>query len=283
MKLLMRVLREPLFHFITIGGLIFAVYAVLDDAGVSTADVIVITPERIEQLKAEHDSVWKRLPTADELDKLIDDEVREEVYYRDALVLGLDRNDAIVRRRMRQKMTFLLDTGAYLKEPSTGVLETYFATHESTYRSGLLLALEQVYLGEVPAVNTISRSLAALRSDPPADPATLAKRNLLPAQLGLSPETAVDGVFGEGFFDLVAELPTGEWAGPVVSSYGVHLVRILDALPARLPPLDQIREAVLRDWRAAQAREIRDLDYAERRQRFVVEIRRLDGSTAAGR
>ncbi len=86
------------------------------------------------------------------------------------------------------------------------------------------------------------------------------------------------GVFGKGFFDQVAQLPPGEWAGPVVSAYGVHLVRILDTLPARTPPLEEIRDAVLRDWRTAKAREIREADYAERRKRFVVEIRRRDAS-----
>jgi len=283
MKLLLRLLREPLFHFIAIGGLIFALYAAVDDARESPADVIVITPERIDQLAAGFNSVWQRMPTDDELDALIDGDIREEVYYREALALGLDRNDTIVRRRMGQKMQFLLDTGAYLQEPAAGELEAYFAANEQTYRSGLRLAFEQIYLGEAPAVDAISLSLGALRSDPPADPATVGERTLLPARLGVSPITAVDGVFGKGFFDLVAPLPPGEWDGPVVSAYGVHLVRILDTLPARTPPLEEIRDAVLRDWRAAKAREIRDQDYAERRKRFVVEIRRRDARAAESR
>jgi hypothetical protein len=274
MKQLMRLLREPLFHFIAIGGLIFALYAAVDDARETPADVIVITPERIDQLAAGFNSVWQRMPTDDELDALIDGDIREEVYYREALALGLDKNDTIVRRRMGQKMQFLLDTGAYLQEPAAGELEAYFDANEQTYRSGLRLAFEQIYLGEAPAVDAISLSLGALRSDPPSDPATVGERTLLPARLGVSPISAVDGVFGKGFFDLVAELPPGKWAGPVVSAYGVHLVRILDTRPARTPPLEEIRDAVLRDWREAKAREIREQDYAERRKHFVVEIRR---------
>jgi len=280
MKLLMRLLREPLFHFAAIGGLIFALYAAVDDTGEAPADVIVIAPERIDQLATEFSSVWKRMPTDDELDALIEADIREEVYYREALALGLDTNDAIVRRRMRQKMEFLMDAGAYLQEPAAGELEAYFTANKVFYQSGLRLAFEQVYLGEAPAAEAISQSLGALRSDPPADPATLGERSFLPAQLGLSPLTAADGVFGTGFFDLIAEFPPGEWAGPLVSAYGVHLVRILDTLPARTPPLEEIRDAVLRDWRAAKAREIREQDYAERRKRFVVEIRRGDARAA---
>jgi hypothetical protein len=280
MKQLMRLLREPLVHFIAIGGLIFAVFAAVNDAREAPADVIVIAPERIDQLAASFSAVWKRMPTDDELDALITEEVRAEVYYREALALGLDRNDAIVRRRMGQKMAFLLDTGAFLQEPAEGELEAYFAANEDFYRSELRLALEQIYLGETPTVEAISRSLAALRSDIPTNPATLGVRSLLPARLGLSPETAVDGVFGEGFFDLVAELPPSEWAGPVVSSYGTHLVHILETLPARTPPLEEIRDAVLKNWREAKAEEIRERDYAERRKHFTVEIRRREARTA---
>ena len=280
MKRLMRLLREPLFHFLAIGGLIFALFAAVDDAREAPADVIVIVPERIDQLAASFSAVWKRMPTDDELNFLIEEEIRAEVYYREALALGLDRNDTIVRRRMRQKMEFLLDTGAYLQEPEEGELEAYFAANEDFYRTGLRLALEQVYLGEAPVAEAISLSLGALRSDPPADPATVGERTLLPPQLGLSPPAAVNGVFGTGFFGLVAELPPGEWAGPVVSAYGVHLVRIFDTLPARTPPLEEIRDAVLRNWRGAKAQEIRERDYAERRKHFSVEIRRRDAQAA---
>jgi hypothetical protein len=280
MKLLMRLLREPLFHFLAVGGLIFALYAAVDDTSEAPTDMIVIAPERIDQLATEFSAVWKRMPTEDEINALIEADIREEVYYREALALGLDRNDAIVRRRMGQKMQFLMDTAAYLQDPAAGELETYFAANEDFYRNGLRLAFEQIYLGENPAQDAISNSLGALRSDPLADPATLGERSLLPPQLGLSTPTAVDGVFGTGFFDLVAELPPGEWAGPVVSAYGVHLVRIVATRPARTPPLAEIRDVVLKNWREAKAQEIREKDYAERRKHFTVEIRRGDAQAA---
>ncbi|MGB6908253.1 MAG: peptidylprolyl isomerase [Methyloceanibacter sp.] len=283
MKRLLRLLREPLFHFTVIGGLIFALYAVVDDMGEAPADVIVIIPERIDQLAAGFSSVWKRMPTDTELDALIEEDIREEVYYREALALGLDRNDTIVRRRLRQKMEFLMDTGANLLEPSAGELEAYFAANEQAYRLEPRLALEQIYLGNAPDQQTIARSLSALRSAPPTDPSALGERTLLPAQLGLSPRNAIDGVFGEGFFELVLDISPGEWTGPVASAYGVHLVRILDNLPARTPPLDEIRDAVLRNWREAKAQEIRELDYAGRRKHFVVEIRRSDAQAAENR
>ncbi len=280
MKHLLRLLRAPLLHFVAIGGLIFLLFAAVDDTPRAPTDVIVVTPERIDQLAAGFGSVWKRMPTDNQLDALIDEHVREEVYYREALALGLDRNDTIVRRRLRQKMEFLTDSGAEILEPVAGELEAYLLANENTFRRGPRLAFEQIYLGETPGPETITRSLSALQSEPATDPSALGERSLLPAQLGLSPPEAIDGVFGKGVFERLAELSPGAWAGPVASAYGVHLVRILDSLAARTPPLEEIRDNVLRDWKAAKAKELRELHYARLRARFIVEIQRADIATA---
>ena len=283
MKHLTRLLQEPLLHFLGLGGLIFLFFTALAEPRPEPTDTIVVGPGRIEQLATGFQSVWRRPPSDDELRAMIDDFVREEVYYREALALGLDRNDAVVRRRLRQKMEFLTDTAADLLEPAAGELEAYLAANEQTYRSGPRLAVEQIYLGETPGPESITRSLIALQTDPLTDHSALAERTLLPARLGLSPSNAIDGVFGQGFFERLAELPPGMWAGPVASAYGVHLVRILEGLPARTPPLEEVRDAVLRDWKAAKALEIRELHYARLRERFVVEIRGADARTAENR
>jgi len=283
MKHLARLLREPLLHFFAVGGLIFLLFTAVTGPSPEPSDVIVVGPEHIEQLATGFQAVWRRPPTDDELRAMVDDFVREEVYYRQALALGLDRNDTVVRRRLRQKMEFLTDSAADLLEPASGELEAYFAANEQTYRSGPRLALEQIYLGETPAPESITRSLVALRSDPLAGTSALGERTLLPARLDLSPPNAIDGVFGQGFFERLAELPRGTWTGPVASSYGVHLVRIVDSLPASTPPLEDVRDAVMRDWKAAKASEIRELHYARLSERFEVEIRGADTPSVENR
>ena len=283
MKRLARLLREPLLHFLAIGGLIFLLFVAVAGPRPEPTDTIVVGPERIEQLATGFKSVWRRPPSEDELRAMIDDFVREEIYYREALALGLDRNDTVVRRRLRQKMEFLTDSGADLLEPAAGELEAYFAANEQTFRRGPRLAFEQIYLGETPAPESIKRSLSALQSEPATDPSALGERSLLPAQLGLSPPQAIEGVFGKGFFERLAKLSPEGWAGPVTSAYGVHLVRILDSQPARMPPLEEVRDAVLRDWKAAKALEIRELHYARLRGRYVVEIQGADVRTAENR
>jgi hypothetical protein len=283
MKHLPRLLREPLLHFFAIGGLIFLLFAAMSEPGPEPTDTVVVGPERIERLARGFQAVWRRPPTDDELRAMIDDFVREEIYYREALALGLERNDTVVRRRLRQKMEFLTDSGAEILEPVAGELEAHLLANEKTFRRGPRLAFEQIYLGETPGQETITRSLSALRSDPVSDPSTLGQPTLLPAQLGLSPPEAVDGVFGKGFFERLAKLPPGVWAGPVASGYGVHLVRIGESLAARTPPLEEIRDNVLRDWKAAKARELRELHYARLREHYVVEIRRGVARTAENR
>lgn len=277
-SILQRFLREPLLHFIAIGGLFFLIYTAVNDVSENSIDTIIITPERIAQIATGFNGVWNRMPTAKELDNLIKEEVRSEVYYRDALALGLDKNDAVVRRRLRQKMEFLTDTGIYLQEPSTGELVTYFAANEQAYRSEPRLAFEQIYLGESPPEDTVSQTLKTLMSQPAIDPSTLGQRTLLPAQLKLSPPNAIDSVFGKGFYRQIAELAPGEWGGPVTSDYGIHLIRTLDGRPARLPPLEEVRDSVLKDWKSAKARENRQQDYAKRRSRYTVEILRSENT-----
>ena len=269
-----RFLREPLLHFIVIGGLFFLIYSAINDSSEYLPDSILITPERISQISADYNRVWNRMPTDEELESLIKEEVRSEVYYRDALALGLDKNDAIVRRRLRQKMEFLTDTGVFLQEPTAGELEAYFAANKQSYRSEPRLAFEQIYLGKTPPEDTVSHTLKTLLSEPPKDPATLGQRTLLPAQLKLSQPGAIDSVFGKGFYNQLADLAPGEWGGPVTSVYGTHLVRTLEDLPARMPPLEEVRPAVLKNWQSAKAMENREQDYAKRRSRYIVEIRR---------
>ena len=280
MDLLKRLLREPLVHFLAIGSLVFLAFTAVDDNRAPPADVILIGPERIDQIAAGFSSVWKRMPTDEELDALIEEEVREEVYYRDALRIGLDRNDALVRRRLRLKMEFLIDTSADLLVPIAGELEVYYTANEQDYRFEPRLAFEQIYLGETPSWESVARTLRVLQSDPATDPSTLGQRTYLPAELGLSSSDSVYGVFGKGFFERLTKLPLGAWQGPISSTYGVHMVRILDTLPARTPPLLEVRDNVLRDWKLAKTQEVRDQDYTARRERFVVEIRRRDAQAA---
>lgn len=271
-KHLWRLLREPLLHFALVGSLIFIAFELSNNDQQTTNNVITVSSARISQIKSQFESTWKRPPTATELDNLIEGHIRQEVYYRSALSLELDRNDAVVRRRMQQKMEFLIDTGAYLEEPSPAELNTYFSANNLTYRQSPRLAIEQLYMGKQPDPEKVSQTLAALNAAQSVTPGTLGERTFLPFQLALSTPEIIDSVFGNGFSKQLLELREENWAGPVVSSFGLHLVRIVDRMPGRTPALSEIRDLVLNDWRASKVMEIRENDYALRRSRFAIVI-----------
>ena len=163
MNQLMRLLREPLFHFLIIGSLLFVLYSVLSGPAPAPVNTIVITPERVTQLASGFEAVRKRPPTDDELHILVDSFVREEVYYREALALGLDRDDTVIRRRLQQKMEFLTDTGAELLEPQAGELEDYYQANVARFQEPPAIALTQVFLGKNPTPDRIAEAQAALR------------------------------------------------------------------------------------------------------------------------
>lgn len=265
-----RLLREPLVHFLAIGGLLFALYAAVSGPAPAPRNRIVIEPERIEQLAGSFEAVRKRPPTNDEFVALVESFIREEVYYREALALGLDRDDTIIRRRLQQKLEFLTDSGADLIEPGDGDLEAYFVANARTYQNPPGIAFEQVFLGQTPAPERVYATLAALQADPEIDAFPMSESTFLPRQMTLSDPEAIDRRFGAGFFAALEGLPRGQWSGPVGSNFGAHIVRVNDAVSASMPPLDDVRDEVLLDWRAAKASELREIVYARFRERYEI-------------
>jgi hypothetical protein len=266
------ILGAPLLHFFVLGALIFTVYANVEDRNEVAPGVISISATQIDRLATQFTSIWRRSPTDAELENLIDEYVREEVYYREALALGLDQNDAVVRQRMRQKIEFLADTGAQMLEPTADELQAFLAGNDERYNLKPLRALEQIFLGQTPNEDDITRELQALNADQTRNTSELSERTMLPAELRLSLPEAIDSVYGNGFFAQIENFPIGQWSGPVVSAYGVHLVRVLNIQGAQALSTEEMRVTVLRDWQVIKAKELRELDYLARRERFTFEI-----------
>jgi hypothetical protein len=266
----MRLLREPLFHFLIIGSLLFALYRIVSGPAPTPVNSIVITPERVTQLAAGFEAVRKRPATDDELRALVDSFVREEVYYREALALGLERDDTIIRRRLRQKMEFITDSGAELLEPQAGELEDYYQANVASFQQPPEIALTQVFLGQNPAPDRIAGALAALRSNSETDPSLWGEATLLPPRLKLSTSSEIDGIFGTGFFDGLMQMPVASWSEPIQSGYGLHLVRIDERLAAQVMSLDAERDGIEREWRAEKANELQESVYLRLLERYTV-------------
>ena len=252
---------EPLLHFLLIGVALFLVYDwVADDerndfASGESGQQIVVSAGRIEQLANVFAKTWQRPPNKDELQALIDDFVLEEVYYRQAVAMGIDRDDTIIRRRLRQKMEFLTDDTAALIEPTEEELATYLAEHEDTFRTSGTYSFQQAYFnpekhGDDPETY-IAEQLTKLRSDDAktgSGQIEVGDVSLLPTAFQEASPRAIDGTFGSGFSQELDKLEIGQWQGPVPSGLGFHLIRIDSVTKGRLPELSEIRPIVQREW-----------------------------------
>ena len=255
-----RLIREPLVHFLLLGSLLF-LYSHWKGAEGPGSHRIVITNGEVEHLSAGFVRMWQRQPTQAELDGLMDDYVKEEAATREALTMGLDRNDPIIRRRLRQKLEFLADDSLPANAPSDAQLQAWLDRHPDAFRGEPRLAFRQVYVdaskhGERAKVEA-NRLLAELRNGGPTiSISKIGDASLLPAEQPLVPLSETARVFGDVFAQEILKLQPGMWNGPVESSFGLHLVLVQNNVMAVPPKLDEIRpqveREVMQEWRKAQ-------------------------------
>ncbi|ODR94981.1 hypothetical protein AUC70_04235 [Methyloceanibacter stevinii] len=256
----------------------FAAYAFFADGDeTETRDRIVVTEGRVLQLAQVFAKTWQRPPTPQELRGLLDAYIKEEVYYREAVKRGLDRDDTLIRRRMQQKMEFLSEPGEDALAADDTALQAYLDDHKDAYRVEPKLAFEQVFInpklsgGDANARAT--EMLQALKAGD--DPAKIGDPTLLPRSVPLSPLRLVQRDFGDDFADDVLRAPAGEWIGPVESPFGLHLVRVAKRVEAYDPKLDEVRDAVRRDWRNLKRQEHQADAYNKLRAQYDVVLPEL--------
>ncbi|SNT17555.1 peptidyl-prolyl cis-trans isomerase [Tropicimonas sediminicola] len=266
----MRLLKEPLVHFLLLGAGLFAWYSIrapevpAEDAGPE----IVIDAQDVDRLIVQYRATWRRPPTTNELEAMIDGLAREEVLVREAKAMGLDVGDSVIRGRLTQKMDFLTTSVAQSMEPEVGVLQEHLEANADRFRTDGRIGFEQIYLGTAPDEAATEQVLAELESG--AAPDTLGQRTLLPQDVPPSARTAIDATFGSTFFEQLQALPDGAWQGPVISGYGAHLVRVTAREEARLPELDEIRDAVLFDWRREMSETLTEAQFEQLSAQYTI-------------
>ncbi|MBO9419211.1 peptidyl-prolyl cis-trans isomerase [Labrenzia sp. R4_2] len=244
--------KQPLVHFILIGGCVFGLYSLVSDKRPDVpAAKIVVERTDLDRLSLGFQTVWQRAPTETELKQLINAHIREEVLVREALALSLDRDDTVIRRRLRQKIDFLTRSAAAGLVPTDQELRSYLDANAERYRTEPSLGFQQVYLGETAGNDAIQEARDALNNG--ADPQSEGKAIMLPMQLPLTQRAAVDRMFGDGFFDRIEMRDHGSWSGPVQSAYGTHLVKVFEHEPAATPAYEAVRERLIQDWKEEQA------------------------------
>ena len=264
--------REPLLHFLLIGALLFVVYSARNDLDSEAPKRIVVTPGQIEQLAAGFQRTWSRPPTADELDALIENQIRDEVFYREALAMGLDQNDPIVRRRMRQKLEFMLEdlSSATLDE---AFLQAYFEENSGTYLQEPRLSFEHIYLNP-----DRHKDLGAevdqimVRLENGADPRLLGDPTLIAPAYELARQSEIARDFGAEFAQGIVATDDDDWHGLLYSAFGAHLVRITQRVEAQVPDFESVRELVRRDYLVKRQNEQKNLAYEKLREGYAITI-----------
>ena len=272
-----KILREPLLHFVLLGAAIFAAYSLVSQPSGEEPGNIVISAGQVTAIELGFTRTWHRPPTREELEGLLRDRVREEVYYREAMALGLDKDDTIIRRRLRQKLEFLTDDVVAEAHPTDAALNAYLAAHPDSFRVPREFTFSQVYLNPDKHGEHLVRDTAVLlarlnQAGGKADVSALGDAFLLGHTFAALTTAEVSTQFGEQFAAQLAELSPGQWQGPVESGYGVHLVLVSDRTEGRVPRLDEVRDAVAREWDNARRLVANDTLYEEMLKRYAVSI-----------
>ena len=270
-------LREPLLHFLLIGAALFVFYNLQSDDSADDSNNIVITESDIDRLITLWERKWQRLPTEAELEGLIEAQIREEVLYREALAMGLDQNDTIVRRRLAQKVEFISADLASQVEPSDADLQTYLDAHTDKFAVPARISFQQIYLNADQRGNNVEKDANRLldelaRPEASVDIMAAGDPFMFGQQHEQLTEHGVARLFGQQFAEKIFELPVGRWHGPVISGYGLHLVYVDAKSEAKTSTLDEVRDKVRDEWLAQQRRKMDQVFYSELRKRYDIKI-----------
>ena len=272
----MQLLREPLLHFAVVGAILFGGYSWLNN---TWADTTTVEPVRIGEgdvrwLKQTWSSQWVREPSAEELNGLVDDLLNEKLMAREAEAMGLGEDDTIIRRRLAQKLKFLVEDTAQLAEPSEAELRQFYAANASHFETPGSLSFRQVYFNperRTDAQADAKLALAELNAQGEAEP-TAGDRLLFGDSFDDTDALALSGMFGADFAHEVLALEPGGWRGPVKSGYGFHLVFVTRRTPTAPKHFETVRDEVLAEWRGAKQTELSRAYLVELRKKYGVEL-----------
>jgi hypothetical protein len=273
-----RVLKEPLVHFLIVGATLFGAYAWITRAAenptTNKPPKIEISTGDVRWLAENWTTQWQRPPTRDELRGLIVDYLNEQLLAREARALGLEDNDVIIRRRLAQKLTFIIDDTTRRAEPTEQELQQYYEANARQFRTGPRISFAHIYFSPQRRADVRSDAGDALKllltEDATTATADLGDRLLIGSELRDETEQSISNTFGPDFARAVFALETSKWSGPVQSGYGQHLVRVSTRIEARMPPLSEIRERVTAEWKREQEMLAKDRYLAELRKKYDV-------------
>lgn len=264
-----RWLKDPLFHFLLIGAFLFWSYSIFDDTDEYNDNRIVVKQSDLNVLLANFTRTWQRPPTEQEMNGLLENWIREEIAYREALALGLDEQDTYIKRRLRMKMELILDDIGKMNPPTDQELAEHLEQNPDKFWRESELSFSQVFFKEKPTEQVIQQTAEQLATAG-ANIDQFGDSIMLPGYLTLSPLSLVDRQFGDGFAAQLENLETGTWQGPVQSGFGFHLVMVHTRQAGSHPDLQDIRAVVEREFMAEREDQLKEETYARLREKYEI-------------
>jgi hypothetical protein len=269
-------LKEPLFQFLVLGAALFGFFHLVDRKKAEAPERIVISSARIDNLADGFARTWRRPPSKEELQGLVDDYIRDEVFYREGRAAGLDRDDVIIRRRVRQKMEFFAEDISAV-EPSEAQLAAYLTANPARFKTEDRFSFHHIFLSGTRRAETLDDDIKRLANDlvdasATVDTGALGDAFLLGDEFHAVSVSDLTGMFGDSFAKGISVMEQGRWQGPIASSFGQHFVYLDERIQGGLPPLDTVRDAVRREWSNARRLEAEQKLYASLRERYEIVV-----------
>lgn len=242
----------------------FAIYSWINCANVDEPHVVRISAREVDWLKEMWSRQWQRPPDEQELRVLVTDYLKERLLAAEAKELGLEENDTIVRRRLAQKMEFLVQDTARLVEPGESELRNIYNANRAQYQIPPRLTFTQLYFKTESAAQQGLYEIMMNESAEPGDP------SLLEHEFSLVDEQTVSRMLGESFAQEIFSMKTGEWSKPIESEYGFHLVQINEQETAQMRPFEDVRAQVLQEWQYLQQTRIKEEFFAGLMKKYEV-------------
>jgi peptidyl-prolyl cis-trans isomerase C len=283
-----KLLREPLLHFLCIGAAIYMLYGVFDEPVAEETDkTIVVSAGEIEWMQSSWLKRWNRPPTEQEFDGLVQQYIKETVLYREALTMGLNKHDQVIRRRLAQKLEFLAKDLVALTPPSEEELLAYFDAHQASYQAPTLYTFTQIFFDPDKRGDTtlddaeIVKATLIAQVDAIEDPGALGDGLMLQSYYPQKDRAEIQKQLGSGFTETLMTLSPGQWHGPVLSGFGVHLVYVSSISEPPAPVFDEMREAVTQDWTLDRGEELNNAFYDNLRGQYTVVIETPESDKAS--
>ncbi|MBL4768810.1 MAG: peptidyl-prolyl cis-trans isomerase [Rhodobacteraceae bacterium] len=262
---LRKFLRDPLIHFFAAGACIYLAYYIVAEPEVVADDkTVTVTTGEVEWLATVWESRWNRPPTQKELDGIVHQQVRETILYREALKMGLDKDDIVIRRRLAQKVEFLTQDLLQPKAPDEEQLTAYFEENIEDYMPEPRITFTQVFFDPDRRGNATlddaeaAKAILSEMTEVPTNPDQFGDSFLLQGYYPDKTKFEISRLFGKGFSDPLFELEEGAWIGPVLSGYGTHLVYVHSRVDLQAPDIDTVREQLTANWIDLKRQELND-------------------------